>query len=203
MKMRRRKIMKKLITLSVLLVVSIIGLIVGYQNLNVDEVLENNFVKIPFLTNEQPVAKTLNTFGKPFKSEDVEVAVEFYDSAKENQEKAIIVINKTFIPNRGILYKADKEFEVLAIYDGTISDITKDDLLGTIVKVSHENGLVSTYKILKDVSLNIGDYVKKGDKIGTSATSEIMTGNLLMFELSISDVFVNPIDYYDKTIKEI
>lgn len=195
--------MKKLITLSMLLVMSIIGIVFGYQNLKLDEVLEQTNIKIPFLEDDSPVALPVTTISKPFDSKDVSIAVDFYDSTKESQEKSIIVIDKTYIPNKGVLYKSDKVFDVLAIYDGTIIEVGKDDLAGNYVKVNHNNDLVATYKILDNISVSKGDNIKKGDKLGTSSTSQIAKGNLLLFEMQFKEVNVNPADYYNKTVKGI
>ena len=195
--------MKKLITLSALLVMSIVGLVFGYQNLTVSELLEDQNIKIPFLIDEEPVTSTVMSISKPFKDDSVKSIVEFYDPTKENQEKSVIVINKTFIPNKGVLYKSENSFDVLSIYDGTVIEVDKDDLTGNYIKINHNNDLVATYKILDNIEVKKGDYVKKGEKLGTSSTSQIETGNLLLFELQIKEVNVNPEDYYNKTIKEI
>lgn len=195
--------MKKLITLGMLLVMSVLGLVFGYENLKVDELLENNNIKVPFLNDEEPVTSTVMTISKPFNDTNVKTSVEFYDSTKENQEKAIIVIDKTYIPNKGILYKNDQKFDVLSIYDGIVAEIGKDDLIGNFVKIKHDNNLVSIYKILDNINVKKGDYVKKGDKLGDSGTSPIEKGNLLLFEIKIDNINVNPEDYYNKTIKEI
>jgi len=195
--------MKKLVTLSVLLVMSIVGLIFGYENLKLDEVLENNYIKVPFLSNDEPVVASVMTISKPFNNENVKAEVSYYDSTKESQEKSIIVIDKTYIPNKGILYKSENSFEIIAIYDGIVDEIGKDDLLGNFIKIKHDNNLVSIYRILDDIKVKKGDNVKKGDKIATSGVSEIKSGNLLLFELKLKESNVNPEEYYDKTIKEI
>lgn len=195
--------MKKLVTLSLLLVMSILGLVFGYQNLKLDEVLEENNIKIPFLSDEEPVVSTVMTISKPYKDENVKIAIDFYDSTKSNQENSIIVIDKTFIPNKGVLYQNDKTFDVLAIYDGTVIEVDKDDLTGNYIKINHENNLISTYKIVDNVQVKKGDFVKKGDKLGVSGTSKVASDNLLLFELTSKSVTINPEDYYNKTIKEI
>ena len=195
--------MKKLITLGMLLVMSIVGLIFGYENLKVDELLEENNIKVPFLKDEEPVASTVMAISKPFDNEKVKAIVSFYDPTKENQENSIIVIDKTYIPNKGILYNSAEAFDVNSIYDGMIIEVGEDDLTGNYIKINHNNNLVATYKILDKVNVAKGDYVKKGEKIGTSGTSQIAQGYLLLFELQIKEVNVNPEDYYNKTIKGI
>ena len=92
---------------------------------------------------------------------------------------------------------------VLSIYDGTVIEVGQDDLTGNYIKINHNNDLIGTYKIIDNISVSKGDHLKKGDKIGTSGTSQIEKGNLLLFELQIKDVNVNPQEYYDKSLKEI
>ena len=193
--------MKKLITVSMLLIMAIVGLVVGYQSLEGEEIILENETRVPYLTDDVPVTATVMTISKPFKDEKIKIAVNFYDS--KNQENSIIVIDKTYMPNRGILYQSEAKFDVLAIYDGTVVEIEKDDLLGNYVKIDHNNNLTSIYRILDDIQVKKGDYVKKSDKIATSGNSIIEKDNLLLFELQQKGSNVNPEDYYNKTMKEI
>lgn len=195
--------MKKLITISMLLVMTILGIVFGYENLKMEDVVDENYVKIPYLQDEEPVSTTVMTFGKPFNDENVKILVGFYDYQKDNQENSIIVIDKTYIPNKGILYKNDKAFDVLAIYDGEVLEVSKDDLTGNYIKVKHSDNLIATYNILSEVNVKEKDKIKKGDKLGVSGTSQIGEGNLLLFEIESSNLKVNPEDYYNKSIKEI
>ena len=195
--------MKKLITISMLLVMTILGIVFGYENLKMEDVVNENYVKIPYLQDEEPVSTTVMTFGKPFNDENVKILVGFYDYQKDNQENSIIVIDKTYIPNKGILYKNDKAFDVLAIYDGEVLEVSKDDLTGNYIKVKHSDNLIATYNILSEVNVKEKDKIKKGDKLGVSGTSQIGEGNLLLFEIESSNLKVNPEDYYNKSIKEI
>ncbi len=196
--------MKKLIVLSVFLMMSILGLVFGYENLKVMEYFDSDDkINIPLLEDNSPVASPVMTIGKPYDDKNVKIAVNFYDTTKENQKDSIIVIGSTFIPNKGVIYKSDKSFDVLSIYDGVVLEVSEDDLTGKYVKVNHNNNLVATYKILESVQVKKGDEIKKGDKLGKSSTSEILDGNLLLLELQSKSIMVNPEEYYNKTIKEI
>ncbi len=195
--------MKKMIAISMMLVMSIVGLVFGYKSLKMEDVIEDIKLEVPFLSDDQPVTATVKTIAKPFKDENVKTLVDFYDSSKDNQEKSIIVIDKTYIQNKGVLYKSDKTFDVLSIYDGIVIDVGKDDLTGNYIVINHDNDLVATYKILNSVSLKKGDQVKKNDKLGTGGNSQIAQGYLLLLELKNKNMFVNPENYYNKSIKEI
>lgn len=86
--------------------------------------------------------------------------------------------------------------DVVAIMDGTVTDIEKTTLEGNVITITHDNGYVSVYKSLAgDITVNIGDTVKSGDKIGiasSSMMSELNTGAHLHFELKKDGKYVDP-----------
>lgn len=86
--------------------------------------------------------------------------------------------------------------DVVAIMDGTVTDIEKTALDGNVVTITHENGYVSVYKSLaSEVTVNVGDTVKSGDKIGVASSSmmsELNTGAHLHFELKKDGKYVDP-----------
>lgn len=88
------------------------------------------------------------------------------------------------------------EGDVVSVFDGTITDIEKTALDGNVVTITHADGYVSVYKSLgNDITVNIGDTVKAGDKIGVTSTSmmsELNTGAHLHFELKKDGKYVNP-----------
>ncbi|MBD5132806.1 MAG: M23 family metallopeptidase [Clostridiales bacterium] len=88
------------------------------------------------------------------------------------------------------------EGDVVAVLDGTVTDIEKTALDGNVVTITHDNGYVSIYKSLAaDMPIKVGDTVKAGDKIGSTSTSmmsELNTGAHLHFELKKDGKYVNP-----------
>ena len=78
---------------------------------------------------------------QPFNDETVKEMVSFYDSksSKEVQEKSILVYENTYMPNTGIMYKSEISFDVVAIYEGIVTNIKKDDVFGTIVEIKNDN----------------------------------------------------------------
>ena len=76
---------------------------------------------------------------------------------------------------------------VYSILDGVVTDVYTNTLEGTVVVVSHNDGLESTYGSLSDVDVVVGDRVNRGDEIGvvsTSATAESDAGSHLHFSLT-------------------
>lgn len=144
---------------------------------------------------------------QPFNDETVKEMVGFYDSksSKEVQEKSILVYENTYMPNTGIMYKSEISFDVVAIYEGIVTNIKKDDVFGTIVEIKHDNNLVSRYSSLISENINMGDHVQAGEVIGTSGKNKITTKseNVLLFELIHNGEYVNPNNYYNKKLGEL
>ena len=80
-------------------------------------------------------------------------------SATENKWKTHI----------GTDFAAAEGSEVKAVFDGTITAVSTDSYYGGVVEITHENGYVTTCKLLGDVSVAVGDKVESGDVIGKIA----------------------------------
>lgn len=153
-----------------------------------------------------PVVVQTNIIMKPYLNEEVIISKSFYDqnSEIEKQENSIIYYENTYIQNSGIDYKHPNQFEIISILDGTIIEVSNNELLGTTVKIRHENDLVSTYQSLSQVNIKVDDVVIRGQVIGTSGTSKIYsTESNLHFELTHQGKNVNPEEYYNKSTDEL
>ena len=144
---------------------------------------------------------------KPFDAENIDVEVNFYDkdAPASDQEKSLIKYQNTYMPNTGILYKADESFDVLSVLDGTVADITADEIIGNIVTIKHSNNLVTVYESLNEVKVLIGDLIKKGDVIGTSGSNKISSSseNMLLFEVINNGEYINPEKFYSMKSSEL
>ncbi len=154
-----------------------------------------------------PVVSTKETIIKPYTSDNVKVGKNFYDYMGEadSQEQSIIYYENTYMQNSGIDYYSDDTFDVVSILDGTVIDIKKDNILGTIVEIRHTNELISVYQSLSEVSVNVDDTVVRGQTIGISGKSNLNLNveNCLHFELYYMGQIVNPNDYYDKSLTDL
>ncbi len=85
---------------------------------------------------------------------------------------------------------------VRAVSDGIVSTVYDDDLMGTTVVVSHENGLSSVYANLQEVpAVKPGDEVRTGDvvgAVGATALAEIGEEPHLHLEILQDGVAVDP-----------
>jgi len=54
------------------------------------------------------------------------------------------------------------------------------------------------YAHLSQISVNPGDVVSRGDKLGRTGSSGMAGGDHLHFSMLIDDIFVNPVEWWDK-----
>jgi len=101
----------------------------------------------------------------------------------------------------GVDVSAGLGTDVLAVADGTVTNIWNDPFMGTCVSIEHSGNAVSVYKNLAPEvkeGLVIGCTVKSGDVIGAvgeTAMNEIAEEPHLHFELKVSDQHVDPKDH--------
>ncbi|MBE5740986.1 MAG: M23 family metallopeptidase [Clostridiales bacterium] len=103
--------------------------------------------------------------------------------------------------HKAIDFVANEDKNVYAATDGTVSNVYTNYLEGTVIEISHADGLVSVYKSLSDaVNVSVGDKVSAGSIIGQvseSMAQELNTGAHLHFEMTKNGAKVNPNDYID------
>ena len=72
-------------------------------------------------------------------------------------------------------------------------------IFGNSVIIDHGFGLCSLYSHLNQISVNRGDMVEKGDEIGFTGLTGLAGGDHLHFSMIVHNVFVNPVEWWDKT----
>lgn len=92
--------------------------------------------------------------------------------------------------------------EILAFADGVVTSVQKTGVqygTGCYVRLKHNNGLYTLYYDLKSgsVCVNVGDKVRKGQKLGIIGTTGQSTGIHLHFQIDKgnSKTSINPYDY--------
>jgi stage II sporulation protein Q len=151
-----------------------------------------------------PVVTQPSIISKPYYSSLVTINKKFYDYKEENQEDSIIFYENTYIQNSGVSYKSQEIFDVTAILDGNVIEITDNEILGTTIIVKHKNDIISTYQSLSTTNVRVGDAVLRGQTIGLSGSSPLYSeGYNLHFELTYQGKNLNPELYYNKTIDEL
>ena len=153
-----------------------------------------------------PVVVQTNIIARPYFNGEVTVNKNFYDYNKtpEEQENSIIFYENTYMQNSGVSYKFKDKFEVAAILDGTVIEVTNNEILGTTIKIRHENDLISTYQSLSETTVKVDDVVVRSQVIGKSGTCKLYNEESnLHFELTYQGKNINPEEYYDKSTDEL
>ncbi|MCJ8007934.1 peptidoglycan DD-metalloendopeptidase family protein [Lederbergia wuyishanensis] len=191
----------------------LISTIVWYQTST------NNAVKDPKVTDngkditgktDEPVIEVNQPFenvGMPVKNDDeVRILTGFFDAnaSKEQQENALIVDGNKYRPSMGLDIASNdgKEFEVVAALSGKVASVRQDALLGNVIEVEHDKGVVTIYQSVKDIKVQAGDQVKQGDLLATSSTSQINMAakNHVHFEIRKDNVALNPQTYFGQSL---
>lgn len=107
----------------------------------------------------------------------------------------------------GIDIAAEVGSEVKAVAAGTVSAVRNDHFMGKTVEITHDGGIVSVYSNLSNdgIAVKVGDTVKAGDTLGVvgdTSLTELADESHLHFEILVSGVSVNPLDYISEESKK-
>lgn len=140
---------------------------------------------------------------------NVVIKKQFYDvnADEKEQEAALVFYNNRYEPNKGIdiALKDGKAFEVVASLSGSVTKVEEDALLGNVIEVEHEDGIVTRYQSVSDIQVAVGDQVKQGATLATASKSQIneAAGTHVHFEIRKDNKALNPIEFVDKQISAI
>jgi len=112
-------------------------------------------------------------------------------------------VYKTRRFHSGIDISGDYGSPVVAAQDGVVLIIrnpvegrnTGGTGFGNYIVIAHENNFSTLYGHLKDISVQVGQQVRAGDKIGSCGSTGTSTGPHLQFDLMINGIATNPIPY--------
>jgi len=156
------------------------------------------------------VNRSLENFAMPVVDPDaVVIQKQFYDnnSTKEQQEAALVFYNNTYHPNTGIdiAMKNGESFEVVAALSGTVTKVLEDSLLGNVIEIEHDKGIVTQYQSVKDIGVKVGDQVKQGQTLANAGQSlyNEEAGVHVHFEIRKDGLAVNPLDYFAKPLSAL
>ena len=92
---------------------------------------------------------------------------------------------------------------LIAIECGRVSYTGYTSTRGYYVEIQHDNGKVSVYQSVSNVSVKENDNVLRGQVIANSGTSKLYPNDFnLHFELINQGVNINPEKYYNKSVDE-
>ena len=207
--MKRRKL--KPYVLPTLMIIAITGIIFGTAMLsnslkNKDTYEEpTSYVNDTILEEDQAVINETTKMINPYTDTTVTIGKNYYDykADAKTQEKSIIYHDNTYLQNSGTDFISQNTFDVVAVLDGSVTDVKEDETLGKVVEIKHDNGYVSIYQSLSEVSVKKGDIITQGQVIGKSGTNELDKdiGNHLHFELYVNGQVVDPTLYLNKELE--
>ena len=134
----------------------------------------------------------------PINSENIKITSRYGNRKYYYQGKLI----KDFHNGIDLVPSPCNNNEILAFADGVVTSMQKTGRqygTGCYVRIKHSNGLYTLYYHLKSgsVCVNVGDKVKKGQKLGIIGTTGKSTGIHLHFQIDkgSSKTSINPYDY--------
>jgi murein DD-endopeptidase MepM/ murein hydrolase activator NlpD len=112
----------------------------------------------------------------------------------------------------GLDYRGERGDDILATADGLVEFSSKSEAsgFGNLVTIMHANGFETRYGHLSRITVKVGDYVRKGQKIGEMGNTGRSTGVHLHYEVVFVERRLDPspfgewsLAHYDTVIKEI
>ena len=159
-------------------------------------------ITIPVVSTE-----TTGTIVKPYVADNVNISKSFYDMKddEKKQQQSLVYYENTYLQNSGTLYSSDEEFEIFAVTDGTVTKVSKDEILGNVVEITHNNNLKSVYYSLSDVYVKENDAVATSTVLGKSGDNglENEKENCLLFEVYYNGVAMDPEDFYNMNLNDL
>ncbi len=87
---------------------------------------------------------------------------------------------------------------IFAANHGRVIHVGEIGIYGNVVIIDHGYGLHTLYGHLHQAQVQEADEVRKGDVIGTSGETGLVFGDHLHFEMRVSGVPVNPVEWFDE-----
>ena len=180
---------------------------VNEKDIQINENNETTFSEkdINIIEETTPVLASTNII-KPYNDKSVKLSKSYYekDSDEKTQENSIIFYGNTYMQNLGSEYSSKKQFDVINIIDGTVSNVNKDETTLYTIEIKHNNDLVTVYEYLESSNVKVGDVIKKGDKIGVSGKSIVNNDDkyTLHFEVYHKGEPINPETLYTMKVED-
>ncbi len=161
--------------------------------------------------NVTPVIKNNDVYEskieRPYVSSNVAISKSFYDMSDddEKQQNSLVYYEKTYLQNSGVLYSSTSVFDVVSAFDGTVTNVSKDEILGNYVEITHNPNLKTIYYSLGEVTVKKDDTVVSGDVLGKSGDNSLNgeSENCLLFEVYHNGTAIDPEDFYNMSIEDL
>jgi len=151
--------------------------------------------------NEQAVpvmAKTEQMVWPVQGPDNVDIKMEYFDlsQSEKEMEKSIVKFQNEIWPHTGIdiVSKNKTPLTVVAALSGEVIRAEKDPVVGYMVDIKHENGLITNYSSLNELKVAKGDQVNQGQILGIAGRNifEKEQGVHLHFEVRKDGLTLSP-----------
>lgn len=161
----------------------------------------------PVIKNEEEINETDKKIVKPFTSTAVSISKSYYDMQddEKTQQNSLVYYENTYLQNSGVLYSSNETFDILSVYDGTVTNVSKDEILGNVVEITHNPNLKTIYYSLGEISVKKDDLVNSGTIIGKSGSNLLdeEQNNCLLFEVYYNGNTIDPEDFYNMNVNDL
>lgn len=90
---------------------------------------------------------------------------------------------------------------VLAVASGVVTYTDQSSTYGNVIEITHDSGLVTLYAHNKELFVELGEIVRKGQEIAAMGTTGRSTGPHVHFEVYKNGRSVDPASYIQRTIR--
>lgn len=213
--MKKRKLKGFVLPTVYILVIGVLFISISFlgntlqSQINYDEDLSVNALQeedaTPVIKNEEEIKES--KIVKPFTSEKVSVSKSYYskEDDEKTQQNSLVYYEQTYLQNSGILYSADETFDIINVYDGTVTNVSKDEILGNVVEITHNPNLKTVYYSLGEIAVSKDDVITGGTIIGKSGDNLLddEKDNCLLFEVYYNGNAIDPEEFYSMDITKL
>ncbi len=193
----------------------VVGMVsAGQTNKDTPPQIDDNSPVVDNTPNEDEENDVVKEEEKDDKEEQKPAALVFTAPTKGSVTKGHSVDTPVFSQtlgdwrvHTGVDISAELGADVLAVAGGTVTAVRNDHFFGKTVEITHDGGIISVYSNLSNdgITVKVGDKVRSGDKLGTvgdTSLTELADESHLHFEIFVSGVSVNPLDYISEESKK-
>lgn len=200
--MKRKKLKKYVLPTLYVLIIVVSFFSIAFMNNYLYKDTNYNYTKSIMQEETTTILseeETNKTFVKPFNNENINIATTYYNmnDNEETQINSLLSYENTYMPSTGCLYSSNDTFDILSVYDGTVTSIKDDEVFGKVIEITHNTNLISYYYSLSDVTVEENALVLAGDIIGKSSSNKLRTNDTsLYFEVYYQGKSLNPETFY-------
>lgn len=210
--MKKRKLKKYVWPTVYIMAISVLFISISLLGGVLEDNLNNDSMVVSAIKNDAvPVIKeeeieSVSQIIKPYVNNNVVISKSYYDmnDEKEKQQNSLVYYQNTYLQNSGVMYTASETFDIISVYDGTVTNVDSDEILGNFVEVTHNTNLKTIYYSLGEVSVKKDDILVSGDILGQSGKNKIeQSENCLLFEVYHNGSTIDPEEFYNMDINDL